>query len=156
MAGDLYIESIDDQQFINLKAAGGTVAEVIFHANRPFYEFADKLNTQLQPGANNDRRKLPAHAYVRFDATNRDKYNLFIGDPTQRLRMDDFFKKCARPLGVVSANGNLANWPGNTVFSAALMLGAALQNGSVTIEYYKFNGRLLLSACPGWTKHDEP
>ena len=60
------------------------------------------------------------------------------------------------PLGVVSANGNLANWPGNTVFSAALMLAAALQNGSVTIEYYKFNGRLLLAACASWTKHDEP
>jgi hypothetical protein len=155
MAGDLYIESIDEQQMINLKAAGATVTEAIYHADRPFYEHQDRLNTQLQPGALNSRLTLPAHAYVRFDAANRSKYDLYVNDPVKRLRMDDFLKKCTRPLGLVSANAHLANWPGNTVFSAALMLQAALQNGAVTIEYYKLGGRLLLSACPGWAKHNE-
>lgn len=155
MAGDLYIESIDEQQLINLKAAGATVPEAIYHADRPFYQFQDRLNTQLQPGALNSRATLPAHAYVRFDAANRGAYDLYIADPVRRLRMDDFLKKCTRPLGLVSGNGNLGNWPGNTVFSAALMLQAALQHGAVTIEYYKVNGRLLLSACTGWAKHNE-
>jgi hypothetical protein len=148
MAGDLFIENITTDQCKMLTEAGGEAGEIIFHSDREFNDYESVLRAQLVDGAVTTRHHLPAHSYVTFKASKRDTLSAYASNKMQALRLDDFLKKCSRPLGLVSNKASLAGWPGATALSATTIFVAAVTQGNVIIEYYKFDGRTLL--YPGY------
>jgi len=155
MAGDLYIENIAYEQFQTLKAAGAVVEEAIFHADRGFYEYENVLQTRLAAGAPSNRTNLPAHAYVAFRAANRGTTQGYVANGMTRLKLGNVLEKVSRPLGVVAGNPNLNAWNASLGPARANLLAAALNQGNVIIEYYKYDGSPLLNVQKGWAKHNE-
>jgi hypothetical protein len=154
MAGDLYIQDISYDQFQTLKAAGGVVEEAIFHADRGFAEYENVLNTRLAAGPPCNRVNLPAHGYVAFRAANRGVTQGYAAG-VNRLRLGNFLEKVSRPLGVVAANANLNAWNATLGPGRVNLLAAALNNGNVVIEYYKYDGSPILFVQRGWAHHNE-
>ena len=155
MAGDLFILNIAYEQFQTLKAAGGVVEEAIYHADRGFAEYESVLNTRLTAGAPSNRVHLPAHGYVAFRATNRGTTQGYVANSITRLKLGNVLEKVTRPLGLIAANGNLNAWNASLGPQRADILAAALNNGNVVIEYYKYDGSPILFVQSGWAKHDE-
>ena len=83
MAGDLYIESFSNTHLQTLQAVGANQVQAIYHANRPWNTYQNRLNdpaygnqgrarsapNSLAPA---NRVNLPAHAYINFDAEQED------------------------------------------------------------------------------------
>jgi hypothetical protein len=155
MAGDLLIENISFDQQLTLVEAGGIVGTDIFHADKPWRQYKPVLDQRLVGGGPNRRADLPAHAYITFNASNRAALEKYCNDGVKKARLSDLLKKCTRPLGVVSANVNLAHWPGESWDGPANSLMAALTRGNVIIEYYKVDGSPILDVHRDWKQHDE-
>ncbi len=138
MAGDLLIEnlSLDDKN--TFEAAGATIQKAIYHSDKAWRQYENVLIERLNNPGPSARGDLPAHAYIRFDANNAGMVDAYCNSRINKAKLNNALVKLSRPLGIVSANPNLANWPGNGDWdSAANILLTALANGSVVIEYYK-------------------
>ncbi|EAQ65613.1 hypothetical protein MED121_08613 [Marinomonas sp. MED121] len=141
MAGDLLIENLTFDEKDTFQSAGATIVKSIFHSDRSWGQYQNILNQQLTAPPPARRANLPAHAYITFDANNAGLVQAYCDNKVNKAKLNNALVKCSRPLGVVSANPNLANWPGNGTWDAAAnIILAALANGSVVIEYYKLDG----------------
>jgi hypothetical protein len=159
MAGDLLIVDISFNQKQTLEQSGATIDKAIFHSDKSWGQFSHVLEERLRLGPPNNRRNLPAHAYITFNSANRHVVDRFCQDRTQKARLNDVLVQLARPLGVVSNNPNLGNWPGNNTWDgAANLLLDALTRGNVIIEYYKQDRSPIMDVFgkdPNWKKHPE-
>jgi len=156
MAGDLFIENISCNHFNFLTDAHGTEVKDIYHADRDWRTYENVLRTRLASGLPANRVQLPAHCYVTFKATNRTETSTYVSSsPINKARLGNVLEKVSRPLGLVAANPNLNNWNGLPALARVDMLIAALGRGSVTIEYYKYEGSPVAICHTGWAKHNE-
>jgi hypothetical protein len=159
MAGDLLIIDMPYETKATFQAAGATVVQSIFHSNRSWGDYQNLLEARLGlPGPAN-RTNLPAHAYVTFEAANRDRVGAYCANDIQKAKLNNHLLTLIRPLGVVTANPNLAAWPGGPNWDdAANLLIAALNQGSVVVEYYKQDGSPIMNVFgpdPDWAKIPE-
>lgn len=156
MAGDLLIVDMPFETKQTFEAAGATVGQQIFHANRTWSSTHGNLEGRLGLGGPANRVQLPAHAYVTFAAANRAQVAAYCANATQKAKLNNHLVKLIRPLGVVAANANLAGWPGAGWDGAANLLIAALNQGNVVVEYYKQDGSSVLDVFGGtWQKLPE-
>lgn len=153
MAGDLYMENIGYDEFNTLQAAGAVVGQAIYHADKSWNTNKSVLDDRLAAAAPSARQNLPAHGYVTFNAANRHATTAYAGLGINKAKLNNLLTKVTRPLGLISANANLAGWPGA---DPAAMLLAALNLGNVIIEYYKYDGSPILYVKKNdWATHDE-
>lgn len=152
MAGDLFIQNISTTELAVLTAAGATLVQTIQHSNRPWATYQYRLTAQLATTVNN-RVNLPAHAYIGFNGGSQDRVAQYIAqNPSNRTTLHNLLMKISRPLGVVSANPNLVDWPANKPKPVENLLMEALAKAGVTIEFYQVDGKDLLTKFPSWAQ----
>ncbi len=157
MAGDLLIVDISFNQKRIFEQAGATSGKEIFHSNKSWGNFYQVLEERLILEPPSKRKNLPAHAYITFNAANRDAVIKYCEDPIQKTRLNDVLIKCSRPLGIVTNNPNLKEWPGSTNPYSAILL-TALEKGNVIIEYYKQDRSPIMDVFgndSSWNKYQE-
>lgn len=156
MAGDLFIENISCNHFNFLKDAHGTEVQDIYHADRDWRTYEDVLRTRLSGNPPSNRAHLPAHCYVTFEGKNRSETTKYVtASPINKARLGNVLEKASRPLGLVTANPNLNAWNATLGLGRVDILIAALNKGSVTIEYYKYEGSPVAIVHTTWAKHNE-
>lgn len=157
MAGDLYIESLTDTHLQTLQAIKATQPEAIYHADRPWDAYQNKLhdrtaNNSLPPA---NRKELPAHAYINFEAANRLAIQEAVGQGNNRLRLANLLEVVSRPLGLISNKAALANWQASNGDQRVTLLLDALNRGSIVLEYYKVGICSVLLRYPNWAQYNE-
>lgn len=140
MAGHLYIRNITTAQLGDLYDAGGKMVDTIFHYDRDWAATNGVLAVQ-EAAAVQSRHGLPAHCYMNFVRNNTSQAALTGINAT--------LGALTKPAGIIAAHQGLAGWPGA---NAGNVLWTALQQASVTIEFYQFDGNEVRVAVP-WNSH---
>ena len=166
MAGDLYIETLNDNFWVTLKQVGATAVEAVYHANRPWTEYQGRLNdpkygsqgrarSAPDSSAPAQRVNLPAHAYINFEAANRDDIRAKVAQGDNRQQLASVLSAVSRPLGLISNKAALADWQTSNGDQRVTLLLNALEGGTIILEYYKINIASVLVAFSSWQKYNE-
>lgn len=167
MAGDLYIESFSNTHLQVLQTIGASQPQAIYHANRPWNDYQNRLNDPAygRQGLARDnpnsvapanRVNLPAHAYINFESANRQAIRTAVAQGNNRQQLAGVLTAVSRPLGLVSNKAALATWNTATGDQRVTMLLNTLDSGTMIIEYYKVGISSVLLVYPNWARHNEP
>lgn len=128
MAGDLFIETLSYDDLERIQRCGGILQASVFHADQDSEQNFAILNTRLSEAQQN-RKHLPPHCYIEFNKNSIDLKNMLV--------LSSLLDRTSCPAGIVKIRQAFANWAALDGGEKAVCLHGVIQNGSITLEFYK-------------------